>query len=307
MKKEKEKKKKIRLDSKETLNITSNENNLEEATTHEEFSDINSHHHFKLLKKLLIIIIFLVIFIRFYGVSQIVTKEYSIIDNNIPTGFDGMKIVQISDIHYGTTINETSLKKLVNKVNELKPDIIVFTGDLVDKSINTTDKIKAEITVNLSKIEANIGKFAILSDEDSKNSYSSDLITNSGFTLLNNESKLIYNNDIDPIELVGITSLPSTIKTSANYKIALIHKPDDADNIINDNYNIIMSGHSHGGIIKLPYIGGLINIKGAKKYHNDYYNLGNTKLYISSGLGTSNINFRMFNQPSINLYRFYKE
>ena len=125
--------------------------------------------------------------------------------------------------------------------------------------------------------------------------------------ILNNESKLIYNNDIDPIELVGITSLPSTIKTSANYKIALIHKPDDADNIINDNYNIIMSGHSHGGIIKLPYIGGLINIKGAKKYHNDYHNLGNTLLYISSGLGTSNINFRMFNQPSINLYRFYKE
>ena len=174
MKKEKEKKKKIKLDSKETLNITSNENNLEEATTHEEFSDVNSHHHFKLLKKLLIIIICLVIFIRFYGVSQIVTKEYSIIDNNIPTGFDGMKIVQISDIHYGTTINETSLKKIVNKVNELKPDIIVFTGDLVDKSINPTDKIKAEITVNLSKIEANIGKFAILSDEDSKNSYSSN-------------------------------------------------------------------------------------------------------------------------------------
>ena len=48
------------------------------------------------------------------------------------------------------------------------------------------------LVTNLSKIEANIGKFAILSDEDSKNSYSSDLITNSGFTLLNNESKLIY-------------------------------------------------------------------------------------------------------------------
>lgn len=50
MKKEKEKKKKIKYDSKETLNITSSEDNLEEATTNEEFSDVNSHHHFKLLK-----------------------------------------------------------------------------------------------------------------------------------------------------------------------------------------------------------------------------------------------------------------
>lgn len=273
----------------------------------EEFTDADTHHSFKIIKNLFIIFILLAIFVRFYGVSQIATKEYSIISEEIPRGFDGMKIVQISDIHYGTTINESNLKKMVNKVNQLKPDIIVFTGDLVAKGINPTDKIKAEITVNLSKLEAPIGKYAIASNEDLESDIFSDLITNSGFTLLNNEAKLIYNNDDEPIELVGISSINSKIELTDNYKIALIHKPDDFDNIKNDNYNIVMAGHNHGGIIRLPFVGGLINIEGAKKYHNDYYEIDNTKLYISSGLGTSNINFRMFNQPSINLYRFYKD
>ena len=273
----------------------------------EEFTDVDTRHSFKIIKNLFIIFILLAIFVRFYGVSQIVTKEYSIISKEIPRGFDGMKIVQISDIHYGTTINESNLKKMVNKVNQLKPDIIVFTGDLVAKGINPTDKIKAEITVNLSKLKAPIGKYAIASNEDLESDSFYDLITNSGFTLLNNEAKLIYNNDDEPIELVGISNINNKIELTDNYKIALIHKPDDFDNIKNDNYNIVMAGHNHGGIIRLPFLGGLINIEGAKKYHNDYYEIDNTKLYVSSGLGTSNINFRMFNQPSINLYRFYKD
>ena len=303
MKKEDKKKiKKTKLNEEKLDDILDDDKKI-----NEEFTDCDTHHSFKIIKNLFIIFILLVIFVRFYGVSQVVTKEYSIISEEIPKGFDGMKIVQISDIHYGTTINESSLKKMVNKVNQLKPDIIVFTGDLVAKGINPTDKIKAEITVNLSKLEATIGKYAIASNEDLESDSFSDLITNSGFTLLNNEAKLIYNNDDEPIELVGISDINSKIELTDNYKIALIHKPDDFDNIKNDNYNIVMAGHNHGGIIRLPFLGGLINIEGAKKYHNDYYEIYNTKLYVSSGLGTSNINFRMFNQPSINLYRFYKD
>ena len=102
----------------------------------EEFSDVNSNHSFKFIRKTIVIIILLIVFFRFYGVSRIFTKEYSIIDEAIPQGFDGAKIVQISDIHFGTTVNEAMLQKIVNKVNELKPDIIVFTGDLIDKGIN---------------------------------------------------------------------------------------------------------------------------------------------------------------------------
>ena len=235
MKKEDKKKiKKTKLNEEKLDDILDDDKKIDE-----EFTDCDTHRSFKIIKNLFIIFILLVIFVRFYGVSQVVTKEYSIISEEIPKGFDGMKIVQISDIHYGTTINESSLKKMVNKVNQLKPDIIVFTGDLIAKGINPTDKIKAEITVNLSKLEATIGKYAIASNEDLESDSFSDLITNSGFTLLNNEAKLIYNNDDEPIELVGISSVNSKIELTDNYKIALIHKPDDFDNIKNNNYNIV--------------------------------------------------------------------
>ncbi len=300
-------KKKIKKEDLETKNEKKLDDILkEEESVDEEFSDVNSHHSFNFLKKIILIVILLIIFIRFYGVSQIITKEYSIVDETLPQGFDGMKIVQISDIHYGTTINETSLKKMVKKVNQLKPDIILFTGDLIDVSINPTEKIKAEITVNLSKLEATIGKYAIASNEDKNNNDFNDLISKSGFTFLNNESKLIYNDDEEPLELVGFSDTKSNIELSDNYKIALIHRPDDISDIIDGNYNLVLAGHTHGGVIRLPFVGGLIYLDGAKNYHNDYYDIEGTKLYISSGLGTSNLNFRLFNQPSISLYRFYK-
>ena len=298
--KKKEIKKIAKVDIDETIKDIDNEEIAED------FKDVTAKPQTRFIQKIIVIIIFLTVFIRFYGTSGIVTKEYSIIDTNIPKGFDGAKIVQISDIHYGTTVNEATLKKLVTKVNELKPDIIVFTGDLIDKSINPTDKIKAEISVNLSKLTGSIGKYAIASNEDLENTDFNTLITNSGFTLLDNETKLIYNDDENPIELVGLNNPNSDINLSSNYKIALIHKPDDADYILNNNYNIVLAGHSHGGIIRLPFVGGIIKIEGAKKYYNDSYLLDNTILYVSSGLGTSNINFRIFNQPSINLYRLYK-
>lgn len=317
MKKEKKEVKKLKkqkelakielAEKKETEEEENLKSILNDEDIDEEFTDVKSKHSFKFLKKLVVILILLIIFSRFYGVSQIITKEYSIIDNNIPRGFDGMKIVQISDIHYGTTVNEAKLKRIVNKVNELKPDIVAFTGDLVDKSINTTDKIKAEITVNLSKLEASIGKYAIASTEDLNNSDFNYLMTNSGFEVLDNTSKLLYNDDVEPILLVGISDFSKKLELTDNYKIALIHCPDNFDKIKDDNYNLVLAGHSHGGIIRFPIIGGLINIEGAQKYHNDFYEINDTKLYVSSGLGTSNINFRMFNQPAINLYRFYKD
>ena len=298
------KKKEIKKPAKVDIDETIKEIDNEEIA--EDFKDITAKPQTRFIQKIIVIIIFLAVFIRFYGTSRIVTKEYSIIDTNIPKGFDGTKIVQISDIHYGTTVNEATLKKLVTKVNELKPDIIVFTGDLIDKSINPTDKIKAEISVNLSKLTGSLGKYAIASNEDLENTDFNTLITNSGFTLLDNETKLIYNDDENPLELVGLNNPNSNISPSPNYKIALIHKPDDVDYILNNNYNIVLAGHSHGGIIRLPFVGGIIKIEGAKKYYNDSYLLDNTRLYVSSGLGTSNINFRIFNQPSINLYRLYK-
>ena len=77
--------------------------------------------------------------------SLLKVREYKVESAMLPDSFNGMKIVQLADIHYGTTINKKQLDKIVKKVNELKPDIIFFTGDLIDKNIVLTGDMNGNI------------------------------------------------------------------------------------------------------------------------------------------------------------------
>ena len=92
------------------------------------------------------------------------------------------------------------------------------------------------------------------------------------------------------------------------YTIILLHEPDYADNVVDsyDNVNLILAGHSHGGQVRLPIIGPLYTPKNGHKYIKGYYDLNGTSLYVTSGLGVSRYNFRLFNKPEINFYRLNK-
>lgn len=275
-----------------------------------------------LLKKFIIIfIIILIILITYCHISAtsiIDVKEYKVEAQNIPDSFHGLKIIQFSDLHYGTTINKKQLDKIITKINELKPDIIFFTGDLIDKNITTTPEIIEELKNSLSNLECSLYKYAIYGNEDNSNDNYEDIITSSGFTLLNNESTLLYYKDSTPILITGyntintnpnytvITNPIEEIDPSNLYKIVLTHEPDSIDNFILYNPNLVLSGHSLGGTINIPFIKPLFLQDNAKKYYQDFYQIDNTKLYISNGLGTSGINGRFNNNPSINLYRIYK-
>ena len=83
----------------------------------------------------------------------------------------------------------------------------------------------------------------------------------------------------------------------------MLHEPDYIDQIGYEDYDLILAGHSHNGQVRVPFIGAVVLPVGAKKYYKEHYDLGDTKLYISSGIGTSTLNFRLFNRPSINFYR----
>ena len=87
------------------------------------------------------------------------------------------------------------------------------------------------------------------------------------------------------------------------FNLLLIHEPDIIKLFDYSKFNLILGGHSHGGHIKLPLFGPIVLPKNAKKYYKDYYELNNSKLYISSGIGTSRLKLRFLNKPSINLYR----
>ena len=171
-----------------------------------------------------------------------------------------------------------------------------------------TDTLQSEVINTLNKLEVTIGKYAVSGNHDYSDTIFEDLITKSGFTYLSNESKIIYNNGPTPIEIVGYPDSRKdnpdyTISLTDYYKIALIHEPDELDNIKDKGFDLVLSGHSHGGQVRLPIIGKIITPPGSKKYYDEYYKVGDTDLYISSGLGTSLYKFRLFNRQSINFYR----
>ena len=272
--------------------------------------DVKKHSK---LKKILIIfvfiIIFLLVYVRYIGTLGLFVKEYAIYTDKLPKSFDGLKIVHFSDIHYGTIISQQNLDDMVKKINELKPDIVVFTGDLYDESIDLSDKYKEEIQKSLSNIKAKLGKYAVSGNHDYSNEGYIELIKNSGFTYLNSESELIYYEGEIPIRIEGY---PSYLKDKPDYKsyeeeyytITLIHEPDAIDKL-QSNSDLVLAGHSHGGQIRLPIIGALYTPVGSKNYYEEHYKLDNKDLYVSFGLGTSLLKIRFFNHPSFNLYRFF--
>ncbi len=98
-----------------------------------------------------------------------------------------------------------------------------------------------------------------------------------------------------------------TTNDDISYKIILCHEPDYIDTIVKDyNVDLVLSGHSHNGQINIPYIKKFFLPKGSRKYYDNYYKVQDTDLYVSSGVGLSRLNLRMFNKPSINFYRINK-
>ena len=85
-----------------------------------------------------------------------------------------------------------------------------------------------------------------------------------------------------------------------------MHYPDYIDDLSFEN-TIALSGHSLKGTIRIPFYGGIIKKVGAKKYIDDYYEVGTNKLYVSGGIGTENVKFRFNNKPEINIYRLEKK
>lgn len=277
--------------------------------------------HLIFFLKLIVISIVLVfsflLYSRFIATSGLVVREYNVASTKLPKEFHGFKIIHFTDLHYGSTIGSQEFSNMVNTVNRLKPDIIVFTGDLIDKDYNVTEDDILELTSLMKKMEAKIGKYAVSGNHDFSHPYYHDILTNSNFVFLDNTYELIYYEGLTPILLTGIgSSIQGAMDINQAlsyykqensqdlYTISLLHEPDNIDALKSvHEIDLALAGHSHNGQIRLPYIGSLVKVRGAKKYDDAFYQVGSTSLYISGGLGTSTYKYRLFNRPSINLYR----
>lgn len=275
-------------------------------------------------KKVVVLFFFFLLFfycyIRFAEPNFLITKEYAIVDNNLPYSFHGLKIVHFSDILYGTSINEKKLENVVNRINELKPDIVLFTGDLFNNNIDTKSINKNDLIAILSKINASYKKYAVIGDNDymDKLSYI-EIMESANFMVLNNKNDVFYYNGNEPLQFIGTNSLLdkeydvwqalTSIEDNTNaYKIWISHEPTILDELTKQNIspNLIFTGHTLNGLIKMPFKGYLLNQEGIENYTDNDYDINGTKMYISSGLGTLKYNVRFFNPPSISFYRLYQ-
>jgi hypothetical protein len=276
----------------------------------------------KVLKIILIIIVLLLIILFVYmhliEPSVIKTNEQAIIDSAIPSSFNGLKIAQISDIHYGTTINDSDLEKIVEKTNAWNPDVLIYTGDLFDDAINISDSNISSIKEILSNLSAKLKKYAVIGDSDylNKDLYV-EIMESAGFTILENENDLLYYEGNDPIMFIGSTSLleddnktmdaiASDENIESYYKIWLAHEPIIIDTLIDEDIhpNIIFAGHTLGGLINISN-NYLLNQDGINNYTKSYYHKKKISMYISNGLGTHRYQVRFLNYPTINFYRLY--
>ena len=155
----------------------------------------------------LIGLILILVYSRFVGVNGLKTKEYVIHTNDIDTSYYGIKIVHFSDLHYKKVITEERRIQLVAEINDLNPDIVFFTGDLLDKDYELTSNDINFLIEYFNKIDSKYGNYAIFGDHDYlKENTIKNIYIQSDFVLLDNSYNIIKNEANKDIFVGGVNS-----------------------------------------------------------------------------------------------------
>ncbi len=273
----------------------------------------------KVNKRLLYSLLGLILlgFYFYFQNNSIVTTEYDFSSNKIPEDFNGYKIVQLSDLHSKSFGDQQN--GLIKKVDKVKPNLIVFTGDLVDsKKYNERNSLLLmEKLVQIAPVyyvtgnhEWWSGKFNVLEGK----------LKNAGVHVMRNTA-VELNKDNGKIHLLGIDDPSKTIESfteqsiieeelrntskeiedNKNVKILLSHRPELLSLYSNFKVDLVFSGHAHGGQFRIPFVGGLVAPDQGlfPKYTSGKHVLENTTMIVNRGLGNSIIPIRIFNRPEI--------
>ena len=266
---------------------------------------------------LVVIVVTIFLYAKYTGIKGLIVKEYRVKSEILTNNFSGLKIIHFSDLLYKSTVDKEDVKNLIKRINELKPDIVVFTGDLINKNAKINNEDIEFLEDELESISAKVGKYAIYGDEDYSIESYKTIMEKSKFKILDNSyDEIFYKNN----ESMFIIGLPSSLKEEIKledafnfYKedekrkfiIVLVHDGKTIRFLDESTYEVdlVLGGHSLNGSIVIPYYGGIFIDDGAYKYYQEHYSKGITDIYISSGVGTNKYPYRIFNKPSFNLYR----
>ena len=250
--------------------------------------------------------------------TLIKVSKYEIKSDKIPKEFKNFKIVHLSDFHsYGIKKDNN---KLLEKINDEHPNIIVMTGDMVNKYDRNFEKFlnlaetlskKHEIYYIVGNHEVRLRKddFSFIIQNLKK--FGIKILSDEKITIIRKKDCInIYGIDI-PLTYYKIINKPANVEEIINavlnkcnekeYNILLAHNPLYFEEYSKQNIDLTLSGHVHGGMIRLPFIGAILSPerKFFPKYSSGVYEINNKKLLVSRGLGHSRPGMRLFNRREI--------
>lgn len=240
-------------------------------------------------------------------------NQYNIYLPDLPKSFNGFSIAHLTDIHYGFLVSESFVENIVNKTNRLKTDLIVCTGDYVHKR-DSTKEIDSVWPI-LTKLKARYGVYSVLGNHDHwANTERSLYWLNRSGQNLRHQSKSIQKGKEHIVlggagdlweDSLGIDKAFLNSKDSA-CKILLSHNPDSIDRKFDSHVSLVLSGHTHGGQVRVPFYGAPILPVQNKKYSSGIIATPRTQLFISRGLGWSIYPIRFNCYPEIAVIKLYK-
>jgi len=271
--------------------------------------------------------IFLILGTGFYA-TEIEPKALSVtridIENKyVQKSFDGKTIIQFSDTHLGPDYSVDQLQSLVDRMNLLKPDMVVFTGDLFDNYAEYGSKNRKLAQKVLAKIEAPLGKYAVYGNHDRGGGGSrvyKEYMEEAGFMVLVNEVHTITSANGERLTITGLDDfllgrpmIERTLQSlrPQDFNLLLVHQPDVADRFADYPVDLQLSGHSHGGQVRIPFLKPLVTTSLGNKYIEGLYSLeGQIRpmtLYVNRGIGTTRLPIRLFERPELTVIRLVNQ
>lgn len=244
------------------------------------------------------------IFIERYIVQ---TNIYRIAVPNLPKAFSGFRIVQLTDLHLGFLVPPELIQGVVERANALKPDLIVCTGDYVHER-NSTKQID-QVWPILSTLSAPAGVCSVLGNHDhwADTGQSDYWLKRTGQNLrhkvfpIEREKQRLWlagAGDLleDHMDLDGmLNKVPDD-----ECRIVLAHNPDSADTAYSRRIDLMISGHTHGGQVRIPFVGPPILPVNNKNYSSGLKrSLRGAKVFISKGIGWTLFPIRFNCSPEI--------
>jgi uncharacterized protein len=236
--------------------------------------------------------------------------------SRLPQSWDGFRIAQLSDLHYDDYFSIVPIRKAVDLVNGLQPDLVVVTGDFVTSppSKRRSLQIRAAKAIEpcaqlVAQMRARFGILASLGNHDvaTDGAYITEVLQSHGIPVLRNRSVSFERNG----ERIWISGLDDILEGKHDLKLALkgipqaepvvllVHEPDFAGYV--KNVDLQLSGHSHGGQIRFPLIGAPVLPVMGREYPRGLRRLGPLTLYTNVGIGTIWVPMRLNCPPEVTL------